>query len=86
MAINVPLSIVPPPGMTDAEAVRLFSDYNKYPLTMTDVNTGLQVPNTETRAAYSKRMIALQVQQQIYNQRIDEAHKAIAFNGQVTVE
>lgn len=72
--ITISLNITPPPGMTDAEALRLFTAFHGY---NPDVSG--------TRAAFAKQRIIAPVRQAIMAQRDIEAKAAIVIPDDVTV-
>lgn len=75
MAINISISITPPAGMTDAEALRLFTD-----------NNGYRTGQGETRAVFAKRIIADDIKADIRQQRKIEAEAAISIPDNVVVD
>ena len=67
---NITLTITTPQGVSIAEAIDLFCQHHGYQ----ELINGN--PNPESKAAFSKRVIAAKVAQQINNQRLENARKA----------
>lgn len=81
---NITLTITTPNEMTIAEAMRLYSDAFKYQTQIKNAS-GQIIPNPESRQAFTKRMIAMQVRGAILQQeRFEKAHALTSSN--VTVE
>jgi len=73
--INISININPPVGMTDAEALRLFT-----------TNNGYVTGQGETRAQFAKRIIADRIKQDVRAQRRAEAEAALTIPDDVTVD
>lgn len=78
---NLSVTITTPSGITIVEAVRLLS--NKYGY-QSEISEG--VPNPETRTQFIKRIVAMRIQNDIKDQRTQEARQAIVLEGEITVE
>lgn len=72
---TISITINTPAEMSVAEALRLFSNFFHY---QENIRSGQTIiPNPETRAAFSKRMIAEQVKKSILQQERIEKIKII---------
>jgi len=87
--ITISIDINTPQGVTAAEAVRLFSNYYEYKEKLFELQENgeyAEVDNPETRAVFSKRIIANKVRNVIYAQRLREAKEAVSVPNDIAVE
>ena len=78
---TITITISTPAGVTVADAIKYYSDWNSYPTFMPDGIT----PNSETRAAFSQRKISEHIALAIRQRRLQEAKDAVALPNEITV-